>query len=112
VQDLSEFISNMKTRKEFSKNLIYFKNIQKTERVVNWFLAISWSVCIAINIAEILTGNDVDYFDHHTYLPLIAFSFLGTQIFSVCEAWANALMDTLFNCVQSDDYNKTYSKEL
>jgi hypothetical protein len=21
-------------------------------------------------------------------------------------------MDTLFNCVQSDDYNKTYSKEL
>jgi hypothetical protein len=78
VQDLSEFISNMKTRKEFSKNLLYFKNIQKTERVVNWFLAISWTVCVGVNIAEIATNNDIDYFDHHSYLPLIAFSFIGT----------------------------------
>ena len=27
VQDLTEFISNMETRKEFSKNLIYFSNV-------------------------------------------------------------------------------------
>jgi hypothetical protein len=66
----------MKTRKEFSKNLLYFKNIQKTELAVNWFLGISWTICLIVNLAQIFTGNDIVYFDHHTYLPLIAFSFV------------------------------------
>lgn len=99
VQDLTEFISNMKTRKEFSKNLLYFKNIQKTETAVNYFLAISWFICIGINIGYIFSDRTVNYFDHNTFLPLIGFSFIATQIFSVCEAWANALMITLFNSV-------------
>ncbi len=96
----------MKTRKEFSKNLLYFKNIQKTEKTINYFLAISWAVCVGLNAAYILTDKNVDYFDHQTYLPLISFSFVATQIFAVCEAWANALMDTLFKSVQFYDYNK------
>jgi len=106
VQDLTEFISNMETRKSFSKNLIYFSNIQTAEKVVAIFLAVSWTICVIINIVFVATGNIIDYFDHHTYLPLICLSFVATQIFAVCEAWANALMITLFNSLQYDDYNK------
>jgi len=36
VQDLTEYISNMESRKEFSKNLLYFSNIEKAERVLVW----------------------------------------------------------------------------
>lgn len=87
----------MESRKEFSKNLLYFQNIQTAEKWITVFLGVSWVVCIVINIAYIYTDNIIDYFNHHTYLPLISFSFVAPQIFSICEAWANALMITLFN---------------
>lgn len=110
VQDLTEYISNMESRKECSKNLIYFSYIQKTERIMTYFLGTAWIVSICINIGLMVTGNIMDYFDHNVYLPLIGFTFIGPQVFSVCEAWANALMITLFNSLQFEDYNKYLMK--
>jgi energy-converting hydrogenase Eha subunit H len=106
VQDLTEYISNMESRKEFSKNLIYFHNQQKIEQMMSYFLGVAWATSVVINIALIVSGNTIDLFDHHTYLPLIGFTFIGPQIFSVCEAWANALMISLFVSLQFEDYNK------
>jgi hypothetical protein len=63
----------MGTRKDFSKNILYFSNVAKAEKIVTYFLCISWAICIAINIGTIETYNIVDYFDHHTYIPLIGF---------------------------------------
>lgn len=111
VQDLTEYISNMETRKSYSNNLLYFQNVQMTEKFLTIFLAVCWVACVTIDIALIYTGNLVDYFDHHMYLVLIGFSFIVTQIFWICEAWANSLMITLFNSLQFDDYNKHYSDE-
>ena len=109
----------MESRKEFSKNLLYFSNFEKIERVIKWFQGISWVVCIILNVSFVWTGNIMDYADHHTYLPLIGFSYIAPQIFAVCEAWANALMITLFNSLQFDDYNlwisdkkRSYLKQL
>jgi hypothetical protein len=97
VQDLTEYISNMESRKEYSKNLLYFSNIEKAEKALVWLQGISWAVCIILNVSFVSTNNTMSYADHHTYLPLIGFSFIAPQIFAVCEAWANALMITLFN---------------
>lgn len=112
VQDLTEFISNMETRKDFAKNILYFQNINTAERIVIVFLAFGWTITAIINIVFIKTNNIVDYFDHHTYLPLIGYSFMIPQIFSICEAWANALMIALFNSLQFDDYNKKLTGKL
>ena len=109
MQDLTEFISNMETRKDYSNNILYFKNIQLTEKIVAIFLSLAWLTCITVNIIFIYTDNILDYLDHHTYLPLIGYSFMVPQIFSICEAWANSLMITLFNSLQFDDYNKKLS---
>ena len=65
--------------------------------MVNWFVGIAWAVCVVLNVSQIYTRNIADYLNHHTYLPLISLSFVLVQIFSVCEAWANALMITLFD---------------
>lgn len=53
-----------------------------------------------------LSDLSKEYFDKNVYMPLIGFSFVVPQIFSICEAWANALIITMFNSLQSDDYNK------
>ena len=76
IQDLTEYVSNMDSRKEYSKNLLYFSNVQKAEKVVTIFLIVSWFVCVVINLIFIFTHNIMDYFDHHTYLPLIGLSFI------------------------------------
>lgn len=70
------------------------------------FQGVSWIICIAINIGFIASYNTLNYFDKNVYLPLIGYSFMVPQIFSICEAWANALIITLFNSLQFDDYNK------
>jgi hypothetical protein len=98
----------METRKEFSKNLIYFSNFQKIDRITTYCVAAAWFVCVTLNVSYIYSGNVLDYFDQNTYLPLIGFTFVVPQIFAICEAWANALMITLFNSLQFDDYNKRY----
>ncbi|CDW88835.1 transmembrane protein [Stylonychia lemnae] len=106
VTDLTEFINNMETKKNFSKNLLYFSNAKLAEKILNFFLGFSWLICISINISFILTDRSLDYFDQNVYLTLIGYSFMVPFIFSICEAWANALIITLFNTLQYEDYYK------
>ena len=99
----------MDDRKKSTINLLYFHQIKRAESVINCFLGIAWVVCVTLNLIYIYTGNIADYMNHNSYLPLISFSFVAVQIFYVCEAWANALMITLFESLQFDDYNKKFS---
>ena len=96
----------METKKNFSKNLLYFSNVNLAEKILDIFLFFSWIVCISINIAFIVSHKSLDFFDQNVYLTLIGYSFMAPFIFSICEAWANALIITLFNTLQYEDYNK------
>lgn len=76
------------------------------EKVVFIFLATFWIICLVINIIYTKYDMNKDYFDQNVYLPLIGYSFVVPQVVSLCEAWANALMLSLFKALQSDDYNR------
>ncbi len=67
-----------------------------TEKVLFFFQASSWFVCVSINIALYFTNNLKDYFDQNVYLVLIGFCFVIPTLYNVCEAWANAILLTLF----------------
>jgi hypothetical protein len=67
----------MGARKNGSKQLLYYQNINRAETAVNWFVGIAWLVCVALNLIHIFTGNIADNMNHNTYLPLISLTFVS-----------------------------------